>query len=316
MASMSLPPSTDSLLSIMIKGMRTPNKQPKPSLAGQTCLITGSNSGIGLACAKILPTLGISHLIMAVRSTQKGEAVAAPIRQAHPGVKIDVWDLDMLSYPSIQAFAQRCSTLPRLDIAILNAGVGSGPASQINASTGHEETIQVNYLSTALLAILLLPMLSPKTPLSAPGRLTIVGSGTALLATFANHAANPLLPSFDTPFSGFVAAGERYAVSKVLVMMLVHQLSQLVSSDRVIINTVEPGLTSGTQLHRDFSGGGKVFMAVMKKTSAKTPEQAAYTYVDAVGVQGKESHGGFVMFWEVCGYVAAICGLYLAASSN
>jgi len=237
---------------------------------------------------------------MAVRSIEKGEAAAEPIRKAHPTTKIEVWELDMLSYPSVCAFAQRCSTLPRLDVAILNAGIGSGPASKINKATGHEETIQVNYLSTALLSILLLPTLSPKNPTGAPGRLTIVGSGTALFSTFPNHTADPLLPSFNTPFSGTVASGERYAVSKLLVMMLVYQLSQAISADRVIINTVEPGLTSGTQLHRDFSSGGKVFMSLLKSVAAKTPEQAAYTYIDAVAVQGQESHGCFVMFWQVC----------------
>jgi hypothetical protein len=72
----------------------------------------------------------------------------------------------------------------------------------------------------------------------------------------------------------------------------------------VVVNTVEPGLTSGTGLHRDFSGGGALLMRVLKRVSARTPEQAAWTYVDAVGVQGRESHGGFVMFWEVCAYVS------------
>lgn len=110
-------------------------------------------------------------------------------------------------------------------MAILNAGVGSGLTLCINPSTGHEETIQVNYLSTALLSILLLPNLAAKSPTSLPGRLTIVGSGTALFAAFDNQNANPLIPSFDVPFSGLAAAQERYGTSKVLVKMLVYKLS-------------------------------------------------------------------------------------------
>lgn len=275
------------------------NKQPSVSLAGKTVLITGSNSGIGLACATLLPTLGVTHLILAVRSTTKGKEAAAPIQKAHPDLKIDIWELDMLSYPSIQAFAQRCTSLPRLDIAVLNAGAGGCLTSRINESTGHEETFQINYLSTALLAVLLLPVLKPKTPGQGAGRLTIVGSGTGLLASFENRDAVPLIPSFDVPFSGFVAAGERYSVSKTLVMMLVQKLSEAVSADDVIINTVEPGLTSGTSLHRDLSGAGKLVMRVMKRVMSRTPEQAAWTYVDAFAAKGKESHGGYIMFWEV-----------------
>ncbi|KAH7112094.1 short-chain dehydrogenase [Dendryphion nanum] len=302
MASMSLAPYHDSSLKLMVKGIKTPNQTYNVSFATKTVLITGSNSGIGLACAKILPTLGLSRLIMAVRSVEKGEIAAAPIRKAFPDCKVEVWPLDMLSYPSIQAFAERCTALPKLDIAILNAGLGSGTASRTNPLTGHEETIQVNYISTTLLSVLLLPILSANASASNPGRLTIVGSGTSLIAAFENRNANPLIPSFDVPFSGALAGGERYSTSKLLVNMLVHKLSQYVDVDNVIVNTVEPGLTSGTALHRDYTGAGKYLMAGMKKLTAKTTEQAAWTYIDAVTNHGKESHGGFIMFWKVCGF--------------
>lgn len=301
MASMSLPPYRDSTLKLALKTIKAPNKQPSVSLFGKTLLITGSNSGIGLACTTMVPTFGLSHLVMAVRSIEKGEAAAAAIRSAHPNCRIEVWELDMASYPSIQAFAERCKTLSKLDIAILNAGLGSGTTSRINPSTGHEETFQVNYLSTALLSILLLPTLAAKSPTSTPGRLTIVGSGTALTASFENRYANPLIPSFDVPFTGISAGFERYGTSKLLVLMLVHMLSQSVSSEKVIINTVEPGLTAGTSLHRNFTGPGQLMMAGMKKATAKTPEQAACTYVDAAMVHGRESHGGFIMLWQVSG---------------
>ena len=296
---MALPPHNASTFQLMMQGIKESKKRPTANLHQETVLITGSNSGIGLACAQILPTYGIAHLIMTVRNAAKGEAVAAPIRKAYPNVKIEVWELDMLSYPSIQSFAARCKTLPKLDIAILNAGCGGGVESRINASTGHEETIQVNYLSTALLSILLLPLLTPKSPSSPPGRLTIVGSGTSFIAKFENQTANPLLPSFDQPFSGYAEGFERYSTSKLLVCMLAHKLAEYVPSDKVIINNVEPGLTSGTSLHRDYSGPSKYFMATMKKLSAKTPEQAAWTYIDAVAVHGKESHGGFIAFGQV-----------------
>jgi len=277
MASMALPPYDDNMLKLMCKTFKTANGHPHVTIPGKTLLITGSNTGIGLACANMLPTLGLSHLIMAVRSVDKGEAAAAPIRKAHPNCTVEVWPLDMLSYSSIQAFTERCKTLPRLDMAILNAGIGSSTTSRINPSTGHEETIQVNYLSTTLLSILLVPVLAAHSTPSSPGRLTIVGSGSALFASFENRNEDPLLPSFDIPFAGLIAAGERYGTSKLLVLMLVHELSLFVPADKVIINTVEPGLTSGTSLHRDFSGPGKYMMAAMKKMSAKTPEQAAWT---------------------------------------
>lgn len=42
------------------------------NLQGKTAIVTGSNSGLGLQCARQLLTLGISKLILAVRSETKG----------------------------------------------------------------------------------------------------------------------------------------------------------------------------------------------------------------------------------------------------
>jgi NAD(P)-dependent dehydrogenase (short-subunit alcohol dehydrogenase family) len=58
----------------------------------------------------------------------------------------------MSSYDSIIAFAERASTLERLDFVILNAAI-TRFYFHLNPSTGYEEIIQVNYLSTILLAI-------------------------------------------------------------------------------------------------------------------------------------------------------------------
>lgn len=139
MASMSLPPYKASVFGEMVKGIKDTAKKPKVDLSGKELLITGGSSGIGLSFVNIAPTLGLSHLIMAVRSTEKGEKAARSIRQAHPTCKVEVWELDMLSCPSIEAFARRCSALPKLDIA-LNASIGFNPVSSTNPSTGHEET--------------------------------------------------------------------------------------------------------------------------------------------------------------------------------
>lgn len=132
----------------------------------------------------------------------------------------------MLSYESIQAFVERCTTsLPRLDIAILNAGVIL-TGFNINRSTGHEVIFQVNYLSTALLATLMVPVLKDKSGHHAPGRLTIVSSGMALLSKFANRGAVPLIPSFGDPKGwNLSAVAERYSVTKTMLLMFVVSMS-------------------------------------------------------------------------------------------
>lgn len=272
--------------------------QPFPPFPTLEPILTFHVPGIGLACAKILPTLGLSHLIITARSLSRGEEAATSLRNAHPYMKIDVWELDMLNYDSIQNLAAKCASLPKLHIAILNAGMYSGAQSKINPATGHEESFQVNYLSTTLLSILLLPVLKAKSPNEEPGKLTVVGSGTGLVADFPNKDEVPLIPSFDKPFNAFNDATARYFLTKLLVMILVAQLGDAVNANDVIVNTVEPGLTAGTGLHRDTTGAGAVQYAIMKRLLARTPEEAAWTYIDAVG-KGRDSHGGLILAWKV-----------------
>lgn len=204
----------------------------------------------------------------------------------------------MLSYESVQAFTQRCATLPRLDIVILNAGINKLEFA-VCPSTGHEEVIQVNYLSTTLLAILLLPLLKPRAPRDGPGRLTIVGSAMGLNAKFPSRDAVPLLPSFDKEWKGIAASSERYSVSKTLVFMLVLRLSQLVSAEQVIVNTVDPGFSGTTGFAREASGVAKIFLGALHAVLGRSAEQGAWTYVDAAVIKGKETHGSFLANWDI-----------------
>lgn len=135
---------------------------------------------------------------MAVRTQTKGDAAAEKLREEFPKAELSVWLLDMESYESIQSFTNRSQTLPRIDIVILNAGVQK-PSFTTVADTGHETTMQVNYLSTMLLAILLLPVLkSKKTAGSArPPVLSLVGSDLSYNVNM--DWKGPVLEQLDNP---------------------------------------------------------------------------------------------------------------------
>ncbi|KAK3677467.1 putative secondary metabolism biosynthetic enzyme [Recurvomyces mirabilis] len=170
-------------------------------LTSQTAIITGANAGLGFECCKQLLALHLSHLILAVRSPTKGETAAAVLRKQYPKAKIEVWQLDMCSYKSVQAFAQRVEQeTATVDIVVLNAGIVK-PSYTPAPETGHEESMQVNYLSTVLLAILLLPTLqSKRAPGQPPARLTMVNSGLSLTGKFPlnpKKPGSPILASFD-----------------------------------------------------------------------------------------------------------------------
>lgn len=296
---MALQPRDISPLALYFKTQVQTKCVPPPettSFAGHTAIITGSNIGIGLEACRQMLSRGLSHLIMGVRSESKGEAAAASLRASYPDANIEVWSLDMISYGSVQAFSKRCATLERLDTVILNASIFS--AEFRLCETGHEEAFQVNYLSTTLLATLILAVLRDRSPPGSPGRLTIVSSNMGLTNKFPTRDAIPLLPSFSKK-SLCGDALERYATTKMLQLLLVERLSTYVSPENVVINAVDPGLTSGSSLHRGFSGMASTFFGIAKALTARSPEEAAWIYVDAAAVKGAESHGGFVVNWEV-----------------
>ena len=174
---------------------------------------------------------------------------------------------------------------------------------EIVPSTGHEETVQINYLSTALLCILLLPILK-RNASDGPGRMTISSSGLAFAAKFRNRAVSPLLASFDKA-ENFDTL-DQYNTSKLLGMMFFNQLINYVSADDVVVNLVDPGFVRDTGLSRELSFVQSVFMAAWKQIAARSVAVGASTYVDAAVVKGKESHGCYVMSWKISPYVVFI----------
>lgn len=275
---------------------------PKPgtTLSGKTALITGGNTGLGYEAAVQLLSLHLSRLILAVRSLSKGETAATKLRSLYPDAAISVWQLDMTSYPSVQALARRAaSELPHgLDIALLNAGLVKMTFTTV-PSTSHEESLQVNYLSTVLLAILLLPVLKHKSSSSSgsPGRLTIVSAALTLAAKFPERHHNPLLPAFSNP--ALFTADETYNSTKLLAHLFLWNLAEYISPSDVIVNLADPAWCKGTNLAREVTSpflklGVKLFGA----TTGRSPRVGASCFVDAIVNKGRESHGCFLMSWK------------------
>lgn len=285
---------------------------PETSLKGKTALLTGATAGLGLLAAGHLLSLDLSRLILAVRSEKKGEAVAKALRRDFPSATVDVWILEMGSYSSIQALAERAATEfgqgsgKRLDIAILNAGVINQDFT-LNKSTGHNETIQTNFLSTFLLAILLLPVLRHKRPVDGterathtPGRLSIISSGVIYLGELKNRDKRPFLATYDD--KALFDVQTEYSDSKLLGSMFFIRLMEHLPAgleDEVIFNLVDPGLCKGTELHRGMHGPLALIMSAFKAIFGRTLSDGAWTYPDAVVTQGKESHGCFLEDWDI-----------------
>ncbi|KAL5092176.1 hypothetical protein Trisim1_002062 [Trichoderma cf. simile WF8] len=278
--------------------------RPKPlpagiTLDGQVAIVTGSNVGLGLSACKQLLQLGLSHLVVGVRSQAKGDVAADQLRKSFPSALISVWIVDMESYDSVCAFASHCESLDRIDIVILNAGLIKTPYTVAHA-TGNEVTLQVNYLSTALLTILLLPILKAKKAGggSRPPVISIVGSD--LMYQNEVELKGPVLPQFqqEETFSQF----SWYGKSKLLQTLFVSKLAEFVDLNDVLVNVSNPGMTGGTDFFRGYPALVMKLIAVGQWILARPVNVAATTYLDAVLVQGEKSHGSFTSDWTIKPY--------------
>jgi NAD(P)-dependent dehydrogenase (short-subunit alcohol dehydrogenase family) len=271
-------------------------------------LTSTQNSGIGFEATLKLVANGAKRIILAVRSNTKGEAARADIeaRTGRQGV-VEVWQLDMLDYASIQAFADRVRTdIDRLDYAILNAGVMQNSFGK--SPYGWETTLQVNLLSTTLLALCLLPKLKANTLAGFTPVLELIGSGMHFLPSKLsapgdeNPSQDPLqVYNIEKNFDGM---GGQYAISKLFLMYAYAHLSTMGRPDAndakpaVYVQVVCPGYTQSGLGSSDASGPLRVVNNAMKATVARSTEKGARTYIAGLTL-GEEGHGKFWQYDKV-----------------
>jgi NAD(P)-dependent dehydrogenase (short-subunit alcohol dehydrogenase family) len=277
-------------------------RKPLPAgieLQGQTAIVTGSNTGLGFEACRLLLKLGLSSLVMGVRSQARGDQAAKQLRGEFPAATVAVWLLDMDSYDSVRQFAESVTTLPRLDIAILNAGMVKASFAT-SPGSGHELNLTTNYLSSALLATLLLPILKSKKPpgSSRPSVLSVVGSDTMYDPGNWPKVEGPVLQQWDDE-KNFKAMIQRYASAKLLLAVYVSRLAEFVDPADVLVNTVNPGATKNTGLTRDAPFAVRMVFKLAFAILGRTAESGASIYLDGALAQGPESHGSFISDWAI-----------------
>jgi NAD(P)-dependent dehydrogenase (short-subunit alcohol dehydrogenase family) len=128
-----------------------------PDQSGKIVIVTGANSGIGYETARALALHGAT-VIMACRDLEKGAAAAEEIRREHPQADIDLRQLDLADFGSVQQFAEDfLDEYDRLDILINNGGVMATPYQK--TVDGFELQFGTNHLGHFMLTALLFDLL-------------------------------------------------------------------------------------------------------------------------------------------------------------
>ncbi|CAI6290692.1 unnamed protein product [Periconia digitata] len=288
---------------------------PSGTFDGQTVLIAGASSGIGLAAAVHFATLGASVIITS-RVASRGDAAKRHIEQAagssYKG-QVTCLELDLESYASCTSFMGKLKTLmpdpAKLDVAILNGGMVNSHWEQSEA--GWERTIQINTIGTTLLSLLLLAWMREAASLrKSPAHMVFVSSRDHLYNDISplcscqekkDHILRQL-SSKDNWDGAFFETQPNYNVSKLLLMYTIEGISDLARAPDgeplVIVNSVCPGMVKtdigGRIATRSMIHAIGVWLTLF--VTAKTADSGSRICIQAA-LKPKETHGEFFNYW-------------------
>ena len=136
-----------------------------PDLTGRSFLVTGANTGIGLATTAALATRG-ARVVMACRNVDKAEAARAELPAAAQELtrvrRLDLADLDSVDAFVAETVAAAATGDPfaRIDVLVNNAGLMNIPHAL--TAQGHEMQFGVNALGHHALTAGLAPHLTDR----------------------------------------------------------------------------------------------------------------------------------------------------------
>jgi NAD(P)-dependent dehydrogenase (short-subunit alcohol dehydrogenase family) len=235
------------------------------TLKGRTVLITGGNSGIGMAAAAALASEG-ADVTITTRGSVKGEAAMAAIAE-QTGASVDVGILDLADIESVDRFANEF-VRDHDDLAVLINNAGAVIGSRQTTKDGFELTFGANHLGPFLLTNLLTDLLVA----SAPSRIINVGSSGH------GYATNGI--EFDDLMWEERRYKQRdvYGHSKLANILHAREANRRLTDSGVTAYAVHPGLV-GTA----FGTGGDSFIVGLGIRVVgrwlRTPEEGADSVV-------------------------------------
>jgi NAD(P)-dependent dehydrogenase (short-subunit alcohol dehydrogenase family) len=255
-------------------------------LSGTTAVVTGANSGLGFEVTRGFARAG-ARVVMACRSTDRGEDARERIRTAVPGADLAVRELDLADLDSVADFAERFrAEYDELHVLCNNAGVMAVPRSE--TADGFETQFGVNHLGHFALTGHLLSAL-----VDTDGETRVVTQSSGL------HERGRI--DFED------LQGEReydrwdaYAQSKLANVLFAYELDRRLESagvDSVASLACHPGYAATNLQYRGpHKSGSRVRLAMMKVANAVLAQSARkgalpMLYAATADVEGGEYVG-------------------------
>jgi NAD(P)-dependent dehydrogenase (short-subunit alcohol dehydrogenase family) len=235
-------------------------------IRGKVVVVTGGNTGIGLATAEELCRRG-ARVTITARDGAKGAAAVEAITGRVPGAEVECRLLDLTSRASIEELAAGLlAEKPRLDVLVHNAGLILSDRREVEG--GIEATFMTNHLGPFLLTELLRERLVE----SAPARVVVVASDA--------HRRMFRGLDFDDLQAARSYSGERvYSASKLANIHFARELARRLEGTGVTVNSLHPGVVA-TDFARDGDARGAwAFFFRWFRPFLRTPEKGARTTV-------------------------------------
>ena len=193
----------------------------------KTILITGANTGIGLATAETFVKDG-HHVILACRNPDKASQAKKQLDAIGTG-KVDTVTLDLNDLAQIaQTVDTLISQFEKIDVLVNNAGMMT-PQLESTAD-GFEKQIGVNYIGPFLLTMKLLPLIKK----SEQGRIIHLASMMHLLGQI---DVDQFKADQVKKYNGV----RSYANSKLANLLFSNTLAQQLKGSSVTSNALHPG---------------------------------------------------------------------------
>ncbi|MBR5118724.1 MAG: SDR family NAD(P)-dependent oxidoreductase [Muribaculaceae bacterium] len=211
--------------------MNKDNNIKEPTTTKPLYVVTGATGAMGRVICKRLAMQG-KDVILACRDMEKGEKLAKELKEITSNVDIILMHLDLSSFARVKAFVAELSELKRPVAALINNSAVLTRRRKTSAD-GYELTIQVNFLSTVLLSMLMVPMFQEKG-----GRIVMT---TSLMRNFTS------LPYEFPAVNNFVPL-TTFAQSKLALTLFSIYMSTTLRTRHVTVNCADPGIINAGML--------------------------------------------------------------------
>ena len=229
-------------------------------LQDKIAIVTGANSGMGMATVEALSDKGAT-VIMLCRSEERGMAALAELSKVQ-GRKLDLMLCDLGDFASIRSFACKVQEkYLRVDILINNAGFIS--LDRQETKDGIERQFGINHLGHFLLTTLLLDRMP------AGSRIVNVASGAHKVGRIHFDDIN-LTHGYNVV--------RAYSQSKLANVLFTRELAEQLRKRKITVNCCHPGAVATNMGVDRETGFGKTITGLLRPFF-QTPEEGAETAV-------------------------------------